>query len=99
MFYIGFVYPKSGEIIVLTAQGGMELSLSNHDIRYRRFIERLGRARKEAGLTQVQVGKALGKTQNWVSRCETGEHRVDAVELEEFARAYGKSLSYFLEEV
>lgn len=62
---------------------------------YRRFLERLRRARHEAGLSQVAVARALGKPVSYPSKCELGERRVDFVELVEFARLYGKSLKYF----
>ena len=65
---------------------------------YRRFLQRLRAARKEAGLTQALVAKRLGRPQSFVAKCESGERRVDAVELAAFARAYRKPLSYFLEE-
>jgi hypothetical protein len=32
-----------------------------------------------------------------VSKCESGERRVDIVELKEFARLYGRGLSFFEE--
>lgn len=63
--------------------------------RYQAFIERLVRARQEARLTQVKVAAKLGRPQTWVSKCELGERRVDFVELEDFAAAYGKPLKYF----
>lgn len=52
----------------------------------------------EAELTQEQVAAQLGKSQSFVSKCESGERRVDVVELSEFAVLYGKDLSYFVEE-
>ena len=63
--------------------------------RYRTFLARLRAAREEAGLTQAEVGKKVGRPQTWVSKCEIGERRVDFVELEDFAKAYGQPLSYF----
>ena len=42
---------------------------------YRRFLRRLRAARKEAGLTQVQVAKRLRRTQAFVSKSESGESR------------------------
>ena len=62
---------------------------------YRRFLERLRRARLDAGLSQVAVAKALGKPVSYPSKCELGERRVDFVELVEFARLYRKPLRYF----
>ena len=64
--------------------------------RYRRFLERLRAARLDSGLTQGDVAKHVGKPQSFVSKCESGERRVDVVELEVFAQLYGRSLTYFL---
>jgi ribosome-binding protein aMBF1 (putative translation factor) len=61
----------------------------------RAFLARLRRAREDAGLTQVQVAKQLGRPQTWVSKCELGERRVDFVELEDLAATYGKQLDWF----
>jgi transcriptional regulator with XRE-family HTH domain len=66
-----------------------------HSDAYGRFIQRLLLARKEAGLTQVQVAAALGRPLSYVSKCELGERRVDFVELVRFARLYGKALDFF----
>lgn len=71
---------------------------SLHTRKYDTFLKRLREARKEVGMTQVEVAKALRKTQAFVSRCERGERRVDAVEFVEFLRLYGKSLEYFVPE-
>ena len=65
-------------------------------LRYREFLERLRSARDDTGLTQVEVAQQLGKPQSFVSKCESGERRVDVVELERFAEIYGKEVSYFL---
>jgi len=62
---------------------------------YREFIARLVRARKDAGLTQVEVARKLGKAHSFVSKCELGERRVDFVELQQFAKIYEKDLSFF----
>lgn len=64
--------------------------------RYKAFLARLRTARKEAGLTQADVARRLGQPQSFVSKCESGERRVDAVELAEFARLYRKPVSSFL---
>ena len=64
--------------------------------RYRQFLERLRAARLEAGFTQDQVAQQLGRPQSFVSKCESGERRVDVVELETFAEVYAKPLTYFL---
>jgi len=69
---------------------------SIHSKEYSAVIERLRKARLEANLTQLQVAKKLGHHQSYVSKIESGERRVDVVELNKFAKLYGKSVSYFL---
>jgi hypothetical protein len=44
----------------------------------------------------MEVARRLGRPQSFVSKCESGERRVDVVELAEFARLYGKRLDFFL---
>jgi transcriptional regulator with XRE-family HTH domain len=63
---------------------------------YRLFLKRLREARLAARLTQVEVAAKLRKPQSYVSKCESGERRVDVVELAEFARLYAKDLLYFI---
>jgi transcriptional regulator with XRE-family HTH domain len=51
------------------------------------------------GMNQSEVAEALGKSQDWVSRCETGEHPVTFVETMEFAELYGVSIIDFAQAV
>jgi len=51
----------------------------------------------DAGLTQTDVARALGKPISYTSKCELGERRVDVVELVAFARLYKKRLDYFVD--
>lgn len=52
------------------------------------MCRRLREARLRAGLTQEQAAKALGQPQNFVSKCETGERRMDPIELADFMALY-----------
>lgn len=65
---------------------------------YRFLLKRLRQARLDTALTQAEVASRLGRTQSYVSKCESGERRVDAVELLRFAKAYRKPLFYFLKD-
>lgn len=67
-----------------------------YSAKYQSFLKRLRQARKDKGMTQVEVAASLGKHQSYVAKCENGERRVDVVELAEFAKLYKKSLDYFL---
>lgn len=69
-----------------------------HAERYQELLEKLQRARRDAGLTQVAVAQAFGKPQSFVSKCESGERRIDVVELGVFASLYHKPLAYFVGE-
>jgi transcriptional regulator with XRE-family HTH domain len=64
--------------------------------RYLQFLGRLRQARVEAGLTQVEVANRLKRPQSFVSKIESGERRVDAVELSELAKVYRRPLDFFL---
>ena len=74
--------------------------MGNLDAGYREqydaFLMRLRQARRDAGLTQEEVARRLGKPQSFVSKCESGERRVDVIELSKFARLYGKDIGFFL---
>jgi transcriptional regulator with XRE-family HTH domain len=53
---------------------------------------RLRQARRDACLTQAEVGRQIGARQSFVSKVESGERRLDPVELARFAAVYGKPL-------
>ena len=72
---------------------------SIHSQGYQAFLVRLRRARSEARLTQLEVAQQLGVYNSFVSKCESGERRVDIAELVEFAKIYGKPLSFFYKSV
>jgi len=67
-----------------------------HHDEYKVFIKQLKKARKEAGLTQIQVAKKLGSTQAYISKVEKSQLRVDVLELKRLAKIYGKAIGYFL---
>ena len=47
---------------------------------YKTFLDVLIQARKDAGVTQVELAQRLGKPQPWVSNIERGIRRVDVIE-------------------
>jgi transcriptional regulator with XRE-family HTH domain len=62
-----------------------------HDQRYRWLLKRLVAARKAAGLSQSDVADLLGKPQQFVSRYELGERRLDVFEFVDVATTLGLS--------
>ena len=69
---------------------------SRHSRSYARFLQALRNARQAANLSQAEVGRAFGSHASFVSKCESGERRVDVVELAQFCRLYRISISNFL---
>lgn len=63
---------------------------------HRMLVERLKKARKEVGLDQEAVAKLLRVTQSYISKMESGQRRIDIVQLKRFARVYKKKIDYFL---
>ena len=53
------------------------------------MIELLVQARKDAGITQAELGKRIGQRQTFVSKFEVGERRLDVAEFVVVARAIG----------
>ena len=60
-----------------------------HDSRYRWMVEQLAQERRNKGLTQEAVAALLSKPQQYVSRYETGERRLDIIEYLDAAAALG----------
>jgi len=67
-----------------------------YSIEHKRIIQQLKKARQESGLEQKKVAQLLMKTQSFVSKIESGQRRVDLVQLKDFAKIYKKPLSYFI---
>jgi transcriptional regulator with XRE-family HTH domain len=62
---------------------------------YGAFLEKLKKARIAAGLTQTDVAKRLRVPQSFVSKFESGERRLDVIELKRLSALYKKPLAYF----
>ncbi|MBV9013812.1 MAG: helix-turn-helix transcriptional regulator [Pseudonocardiales bacterium] len=73
----------------------MEKSI--YSAEYQRLCAVLRQLREEAKLTQVQVAAELSVPQSFVSKYESGERRLDVIELWHAARALGVSLWVVLE--
>lgn len=57
------------------------------DRTYELLQKMLVEARLSQGLTQTDIANRLGKPQSYVSKYETGERRIDVVELMEICQA------------
>jgi len=60
------------------------------------IVEQLRKAREETNLSQREAAKFLQKTQSYISKLESGQRKIDVVQLKKFARLYKKSLDFFI---
>lgn len=74
----------------------MHRQMHRHKARYARLLELLRQIRIEAGLRQVDLAKRLRQPQSFVSKYESGERRLDLLELQNICLAVGISLSDFV---
>ena len=70
---------------------------SIYSAEYVQFCAVLRALRLEAGLTQAQVATALDVPQSFVSKYESGERRLDVVELRHVAKTLGVTVAMVLE--
>ena len=56
---------------------------------YKALLQALVRARKDAGVSQVELAARIGRRQTFVSKYETEERRLDVAEYIAIARAVG----------
>ena len=75
------------------------MSRSKFSPEYTRFLSLLRRAREDQGITQAALARLLDRDQTYVSKCESGERRVDIVELMHFCIAIGIPFSKFVKEL
>lgn len=65
------------------------LGMPLHTPEYEQFLELLKQQRVDKGVSQVELSKRLGQTQQYVSRCEVGERRLDLIEFYQWCEALG----------
>jgi len=63
---------------------------------HRSLVEKLKKARKEARIDQIEAARLLGVTQSYISKIESGQRRIDIVQLKAFAKIYRKKIDYFI---
>jgi transcriptional regulator with XRE-family HTH domain len=70
-----------------------------HDVRQLKLIETLRTTRRRMNLTQAALAAKLGKRQQFVSKYESGERRLDFFEVLDVASALGLSSEKLIDEV
>ena len=64
-----------------------------------RLVSLLREMRIEAGLTQVELAARIEKDQAYVSRYESGQRRLDVLEVREICQAVGSTLEGFVKKL
>jgi transcriptional regulator with XRE-family HTH domain len=72
----------------------MSKTIHTQDHKY--IVKKLREARIEAGLSQKDVGVKMGKSQSYISKIESGQRRIDIVQLKMFTGLYGKKIKFFI---
>lgn len=62
-----------------------------------RLVSLLREMRVEAGLTQMELATLIERDQTFVSKYESGQRRLDVLEIREICQAIGISLAEFAE--
>lgn len=63
----------------------------------KRFLTLMRQLRIDAGMRQVDLARKLGEPQSFVSRYESGDRRLDVLELRHICAVLGVSLATFVE--
>ncbi|HEX3128466.1 MAG TPA: helix-turn-helix transcriptional regulator [Thermoanaerobaculia bacterium] len=65
---------------------------------YKEMLKKLRQARQEAGLTIEEAADGFDRPPSFILAVESGERRIDPVELCRFAVLYRKPVTWFLAE-
>ncbi len=95
--YPVLVYPIKEYIFAHQIKTNMDKSIHSH--LYHQVIGRLRSKREGKGVTQVQLADKLGVNQNFISKIETCDRRLDLIELRQICQVLGLSFVDFVAEV
>ncbi len=72
------------------------MSPNNYKEQQKLLQELLQQMRRNAGISQTDLANRLGKPQSYVSKYESGERRLDLIELRHICKTLGLSLKEFV---
>lgn len=67
-----------------------------HSDKNKKLIETIKKIRNEKGFTQLDIANKLSKPQSYISKIESGERRIDLIELETICHLLGIDLLDFI---
>lgn len=74
----------------------MSMLKSIYSQEHQYLVARLREAREKANLTQKEIAHLLGVTQSFISKVESGQYRIDVIQLSKFAKLYKKKITFFI---
>jgi transcriptional regulator with XRE-family HTH domain len=72
---------------------------SNIEVQRAELYSLLKKLRRDKGIRQVELAEKLGMPQSFVSKYESGDRRLDVLELRQVCAAIGISLQEFIQEL
>ncbi len=72
---------------------------TNKDLQREKLEELLKRIRQDKGIRQVELAEKLGVPQSFISKYESGDRRLDILELRQVCEAVGISLQEFIQKL
>jgi len=72
---------------------------SNIEIQRAKLFTLLKKNRQDRGIRQVELAEKLGVPQSFISKYESGDRRLDVLELRQVCDALGISLQEFIQEL
>jgi ribosome-binding protein aMBF1 (putative translation factor) len=93
------IYPEYSNLECLRAAHRLPVvKKSIYSAEQSEFLMLLRSKRQKAGLSQVGLAQKLGRSQSFVSKYESGELRLDLLQLRDICQALGTTLSKFVRE-
>ena len=71
----------------------------SYDSRYEQLQKALIEARQSAGLTQAEVSSRLNKPQSFVSKYESGERKLNLIELMDLCKVLSVDIGVIIERI
>lgn len=75
------------------------MKLSNREFQQKQFQALVRQVRLDASLRQIELARRLGLPQSFVSKYESGDRRLDILELRLVCQAVGISLDEFVKKL
>jgi ribosome-binding protein aMBF1 (putative translation factor) len=91
--YAILAYPILDCKLFASCQLGPTVEKSIYTQQYGLFLAALRAARESAGLLQSELAERLKVDQPFVSKCESGQRRLDFIEVREWCAALGMTLN------